>query len=247
MKKLVSLVIGKYRKFRRIFYYLCYKAGVRPTIPGKVINRVPVSENNEPLVDIKNIEKEAKARLFFFGGRLEQETQVFLRNSAAERLVNAAKSLPEGVFLLVYDAFRSLETQQKLWERKYKEMKERYPNEPEDIIVKKTKAFAADPRFGYGGHQTGGAVDVALCDENGRQLNMGTAYSEDDTTKTPTNKAPNPESRKNRELLLDAMCGQGFVNYPNEWWHFCYGDRMWAAYLNKSECFYGMRKEAEAK
>ncbi len=225
-------------KIKRFIYYLCYKAGVRPTIPAAVINSVPVSENNEPLVDIK---KEAGARLFF-GGRLEQETQVFLRESAAKRLVKAANSLPEGVFLMVYDAFRSLEIQYKAWNKKYEYFKSLYPDEPEESIVKRTKAFVADPRSGYGGHQTGGAVDVSLCDKNGRELDMGTAYSED-IEATRTNNAPNPESRKNRELLLDAMRKQGFVNYPNEWWHFCYDDRMWAAYLNKSKCFYGMLKE----
>ena len=30
-----------------------------------------------------------------------------------------------------------------------------------------------------------------------------------------------------------------FVNFPAEWWHYCYGDRMWAAYKGKKECFYG--------
>ena len=224
-------------KIKRFFYYLCYKAGVRPTIPGAVINSVPVLEKKEQLIDIKK----ADARLFF-GGRLEKETQVFLRKSAAERLVKVAASLPEGKFLMVYDAFRSLETQRMLWNKKYEYFKSLYPDEPEESIEKRTRAFAADPRFGYGGHQTGGAVDVSLCDKNGRELDMGTAYSEDIET-TRTDNAPNEKARKNRELLLDSMRKQGFVNYPNEWWHFCYGDRMWAAYLNKSHCFYGMLKE----
>ncbi|HAE24988.1 MAG TPA: hypothetical protein DCG33_06580 [Prevotellaceae bacterium] len=30
----------------------------------------------------------------------------------------------------------------------------------------------------------------------------------------------------------------GFANYPAEWWHFCYGDKMWAAYNNKKTAFY---------
>lgn len=38
------------------------------------------------------------------------------------------------------------------------------------------------------------------------------------------------------------MKKNGFVNYPNEWWHFCYGDRMWAAYSGKKTCFYGLVK-----
>lgn len=37
----------------------------------------------------------------------------------------------------------------------------------------------------------------------------------------------------------------GFQNYPFEWWHYCYGDRMWAAYSGKKTCFYGMPKQNE--
>ena len=31
----------------------------------------------------------------------------------------------------------------------------------------------------------------------------------------------------------------GFVNYPAEWWHFSYGDKMWAAYSHKEYAIYG--------
>ena len=37
-------------------------------------------------------------------------------------------------------------------------------------------------------------------------------------------------------MLLNGL---DFVNFPGEWWHFCYGDKMWAAYKNKKECKYG--------
>ena len=30
----------------------------------------------------------------------------------------------------------------------------------------------------------------------------------------------------------------GFVNYPPEWWHWSYGDRYWAAALNKKFAIY---------
>ena len=43
---------------------------------------------------------------------------------------------------------------------------------------------------------------------------------------------------KNRKILYDAMINAGFVNYPLEWWHYSYGDRMWAAYSKRTECFY---------
>ncbi|MCC6520971.1 hypothetical protein IT403_03270 [Candidatus Nomurabacteria bacterium] len=35
------------------------------------------------------------------------------------------------------------------------------------------------------------------------------------------------------------MTSVGFVYYPGEWWHYCYGDRMWAVYSRRKECVYG--------
>lgn len=45
--------------------------------------------------------------------------------------------------------------------------------------------------------------------------------------------------KSNRKILRDAMETQDFVWYPGEWWHYCWGDRMWAVYSNQTECFYG--------
>ena len=43
------------------------------------------------------------------------------------------------------------------------------------------------------------------------------------------------EAMSNRVLLLEIMSGFDFVNYPREWWHFSFGDRLWA-YLSKKPC-----------
>lgn len=29
------------------------------------------------------------------------------------------------------------------------------------------------------------------------------------------------------------MAKEGFINFPGEWWHFSYGDRVWSAYKGK--------------
>ena len=35
------------------------------------------------------------------------------------------------------------------------------------------------------------------------------------------------------------MQDAGFVNYPAEWWHYCYGDKMWAAYSHEKYAIFG--------
>lgn len=47
------------------------------------------------------------------------------------------------------------------------------------------------------------------------------------------------EQKQNRKTLQDAMETENFVWYPGEWWHYCWGDRMWAVYTNQTECYYG--------
>jgi D-alanyl-D-alanine dipeptidase len=101
-------------------------------------------------------------------------------------------------------------------------------------------------------HHCGGAIDVCLCDEKGNILDMGTLPSgiTENNVLLYQKKFPmfpnsffkkriTKEQEVNRKILRDAMETQDFVWYPGEWWHYCYGDRMWAVYTNRTECFYG--------
>ncbi len=89
----------------------------------------------------------------------------------------------------------------------------------------------------------GGAVDVCLVNESGGMLDFGTGYAA--AGFACRRKCPmfardlTSEQVKNRKILRDAMTSAGFVYYPGEWWHYCYGDRMWAVYTGRDECFYG--------
>jgi len=47
------------------------------------------------------------------------------------------------------------------------------------------------------------------------------------------------EGLLNRRLLCHAMTEEGFAPNPTEWWHYSYGDQMWAALTKNSEAFYG--------
>ena len=38
-----------------------------------------------------------------------------------------------------------------------------------------------------------------------------------------------------RNLLKEIMVKYEFVQHPNEWWHFSYGDQLWA-WKNKKAC-----------
>lgn len=64
-----------------------------------------------------------------------------------------------------------------------------------------------------GGHQTDGAVDLGLCDKEGRGLDMGTQYLEHNAKTKTCCITLTEEQRRNRRILVNAMQRAGFVNY----------------------------------
>jgi D-alanyl-D-alanine dipeptidase len=40
---------------------------------------------------------------------------------------------------------------------------------------------------------------------------------------------------QHRQLLYQVMSAAGFQRHPREWWHFSYGDQLWAWLLNQEQ------------
>jgi D-alanyl-D-alanine dipeptidase len=125
-----------------------------------------------------------------------------LHPQAAERL-RAAIGLARGIGcrLRIYDAFRPVEAQWRLWEA--------FPN-PE---------YIADPRLGSM-HSRGVAVDLTLADANGRVLDMGTGFDEMTDRSHHARTDLTTEQQRNRAALLGVMTAAGWQHYASEWWHY---------------------------
>lgn len=219
--------------------YILWRLGRRATIPAAFINRVPIQENNEILVDIKQDES------LFFSNDLKKQKKVFLRVKVYQLLKQAQRRLPKGVGFKIYSAYRSLAEQQALWDKEYQIQKQQSPNLSAVALERLVRARYADPRKGFGGHQTGGAVDVTLCDAKGKDFDMGTGYLEITSQTLTSSHKVSKEARRNRRVLYKTLTSQGMQNYPAEWWHYCYGDRMWAAYQQKDKAIYGLIEKEE--
>jgi D-alanyl-D-alanine dipeptidase len=50
----------------------------------------------------------------------------------------------------------------------------------------------------------------------------------------------NDEARANRRLLHWIMVEHDFAPNPTEWWHFGYGELMWARLSGAPHAFYGL-------
>lgn len=93
-------------------------------------------------------------------------------------------------------------------------------------------------------HSTGAAVDVTLVDDNGNIVNMGSPIDELSERSHPDYYAHSQQPaaqqyNTHRQLLCDVMLKAGFQRNPKEWWHFCYGDQMWAWLSNQPSAMYG--------
>lgn len=165
-------------------------------------------------------------------------TDFRIRGVVYQMLLAARDRLPAGYRLVIHEGFRPRARQWELWRAMEAEMRRRFPEAGDAEIHERTREFVADPRGLGSGHQAGGAVDVSLADADGQELDMGTSLDEVNEKTHTHSPHLTPEQAARRRILLEAMEGAGFVNYPSEWWHFSYGDRLWAELTGADVAFF---------
>lgn len=120
-----------------------------------------------------------------------------------------AKEKPGWKFI-VFDAFRPISVQKKLY----------------DHVRGSPRAhYVAYPTYGI--HCYGFAIDVSLADAKGTTLDMGTDFDDFSELSEPRYEAGNLHSGKltkeqyaNRLLLRSVMKRAGFHQLQREWWHY---------------------------
>jgi len=186
---------------------------------------IAARENGEPLVDLRGLPG------LRIDGRKRDASGGWhrARQGLAQRLAAAASRLPDGLDLLIVEAFRSPARQAGYWERYRTELLAHYPGLAEPQLYDLASRWVAPPDVAP--HCTGGAVDLTLCDGEGRELDLGSALDatpEQSDGTCYTDAEVSSEAALNRGILVDALSVAGLVNYPTEWWHWSYGERYWA-------------------
>jgi len=176
-----------------------------------------------------------------------------LRQGAAERLrdVNAQLATAD-LELFVFDAWRPQAVQAYFHDRWLPaELRRRKPNLTDEQLAAEVQNYWAAPSTGRDApspHSTGGAVDLTIRWCDGDQLWMGSLFDDASplahTDRFEAEISPdafsfsNEEARANRRLLYWLMVDAGFASNPSEWWHFSFGDQMWAKLRNEPEALY---------
>jgi D-alanyl-D-alanine dipeptidase len=139
----------------------------------------------------------------FLQKKLYADTTCYLLRVVAEKLDQAQKLLArDGLGLKVYDGYRPLAVQEKMWQ----------------LMPK--PGYVANPFAGGSHHNRGAAVDLTLVDANGHELEMPTGFDTFTERAHQFSKEPTPTQRANRLLLRMVMEKVGLVPIRTEWWHF---------------------------
>ncbi len=224
----------------------------------KIWNKIPIKDNGDKLIAIPSCLKSLDPHPYsHLGAPYKDKTSIWkLREEVVNRLVKVNDYLisKSSFNLLIYDSWRPLEVQEFMFKRAFLLECEKsnidisfeninsYPS-----ILKKVEKFWAYPSYDTRcppPHSTGGALDVCLSDKDGNLVEMGSMVDQMDETSNPYFYAniKDEESiiwNSRRNLLREIMTKFGFAQHPNEWWHFSYGDQLWAWKNKKGNALYG--------
>jgi D-alanyl-D-alanine dipeptidase len=181
--------------------------------------------------------------------------QIRLRQGVVERLLRVnARLAPAGLELFIFDGWRPRAVQKYFhgtWMPR--ELLKRNPKLTQGELRQETERYWAAPTTdpkSPAPHATGGAVDLTLrWRDSGEHLWMGSIFDDAspiaradhfERRKSSAFAFSDEEARANRRLLHWLMRGESFAPNPGEWWHFSYGELMWAKLIDAPHAFYGL-------
>ncbi len=128
----------------------------------------------------------------------------YLRYGTVKKLKFAQEEFLEmGYSILIWDAFRPVYAQEKLWEV--------YPD----------PTFVANPDTGFSSHSRGNTVDITLVDaKTGELLEMPTEFDAFGPKADRDYSDCTEKAATNAKMFEDVMEECGFIPYNGEWWHY---------------------------
>jgi D-alanyl-D-alanine dipeptidase len=215
--------------------------------------------HNEPLVDVRDLG--IAGENFYhshrnppYWRRIDGSTAALgVRRSVGEKLKRVNARLEAATLeLYVFDAWRPRTVQEYFHDYWMPaELRRRMPELTGDALTREVERYWAAPTREASSpapHATGGAVDLTVRWIGAEQLWMGSLF--DDATDISHRDRferldaralsfSDEEARANRRLLHWAMIEEGFAGHPDEWWHFSWGDQLWAKLTGAPAAFYG--------
>ncbi|MEB3230683.1 MAG: M15 family metallopeptidase [Leptolyngbyaceae bacterium] len=186
----------------------------------------------------------------------------FVRSGVLERLTQAQLILQAkypGWQLQIFDAYRPIPVQQFMVDYTFTQLLQQRHLKTDDLspqqrhnLLQEVFQFWAVPSHDPATpppHSTGAAIDLTLVDAQGLPVDMGSPIDEVSPRSFPGYFAAGSDYAgewivdgakaqtfdQHRQLLYQVMTAAGFQRHPQEWWHFSYGDQLWAWLLNQEQ------------
>ncbi len=166
-------------------------------------NLVEINSNNcEAIIDLKYATKNNVCQKILY-----QKPLCLLHPEAFEKLQIAIKYAKDlGYKIKIFDGYRPLEVQKFMFDFFQNNIK--------------YQSFFSNPQTGSIPHCRGVAIDLTLCDFNGKEIDMGSEFDELSDLAHHNSKKISQIQNLNRNILLGIMTYAGFDFYKNEWWHY---------------------------
>lgn len=216
-------------------------------------HQIPILECGELLVPIplELFAVESPHPYEKLGAPYEEHSPYYLRASVVKNLIQAQNYLQEihpGWYIQIFDAYRPVAVQQFMVDYSFAQALQQQglteaelsPSQLQEVwqSVYEIWAVPSLDEKTPPPHSTGAAVDITLVDDTGEIVDMGSPIDELSARSHPNYYAhhDHPQAQQyhhNRQILHEVMLKAGFQRNPREWWHFSYGDQMWA-WLNQN-------------
>lgn len=220
----------------------------------KPYQQIAIVECGEPLIKIplELFAVESPHPYEKLGAPYGEHSPYYLRESVIDNLIQAQNYLHlllGGWRIQIFDAYRPVSVQQFMVDYSFAQLVQQRgligvdlsPNQRQEIweLVYEIWAVPSLDAQTPPPHSTGAAVDVTLVNDRGQIVNMGSAIDELSERSHPDYYAnsSHPQAKQyhaHRQLLLNVMLKAGFQRNPKEWWHFSFGDQMWAWLNNQA-------------
>lgn len=139
----------------------------------------------------------------FTGGAVYDFSEAYLRYGTVKKLEAAQNALSEkGCGLKIWDAYRPVEAQFKLWE------------------ICPNPAYVSNPNTGFSNHSRGNTIDVTLVAPDDTEMEMPTDFDDFSNLADRDYSDIEGAAKSNVLLLESVMLSSGFNGYHGEWWHF---------------------------
>ncbi|GBD91480.1 D-alanyl-D-alanine dipeptidase [bacterium BMS3Abin04] len=206
----------------------------------QLISTIPIKEDNSPLISLRESNFNLMFEPSFYKGY-----KYMVREAVFEKIGRISKTLDkEDKRLIIRSVWRGFAHQKLLRNRRVKIIKKKHPDKSLKEISKMVSYFIAPEEKSM--HSTGGAVDALIYD---LKKDCVMDFGNNDGLKLELNKTCYPfhpditaQVRKNRELLISLFDKEDFVVDPTEYWHFDYGNVIWAIEKGKKYAKYGIIK-----